>query len=80
MAAIDGNVWEWTSSIYKDYPYKASDGREDPNDTGSPRVLRGGGWHDPDRSFRSAVRYYGTPAYCYGINGFRVCLSSVAPK
>ena len=39
-----GNAWEWVSSAYRPYPYRADDGREDPK-PGPVRGTRGGG-HD----------------------------------
>ena len=38
---LSGSLAEWTSSLYRPYPYDAADGREDPRDPGE-RVTRGG--------------------------------------
>ncbi len=38
---LSGNEAEWTSSLFKPYPYDVEDGREDPNAPGE-RVTRGG--------------------------------------
>lgn len=38
---LSGNLAEWTSSLFKPYPYVARDGREDPHAAGE-RVTRGG--------------------------------------
>ena len=50
-----GNVWEWTASLEKPYPYVAIDGREDPNAGGS-RVTRGGSWFTTQDLLRSSAR------------------------
>ena len=47
-----GNQWEWVSSVYQPYPYKADDGRESLN-TGPIRSTRGGG-HDSNAGEISA--------------------------
>jgi formylglycine-generating enzyme required for sulfatase activity len=58
---LAGNVWEWTSSLYKPYPYNASDGRERADSTEN-RVLRGGSWSDTAWIARAAYRGRRYPA------------------
>ena len=73
-----GNVWEWTRSAYRDYPYDPHDGREDlsaGNDVA--RVLRGGAFYGYRRSVRCASRYWGYPYLWDWYYGFRV--ASVPP-
>jgi len=78
---VHGNVWEWTSSIYKDYPYVANDGREDPKDTGSSRVLRGGSFLSTALFCRAAYRLsLHRPTRCYVRFGFRLCVPGEIPR
>jgi formylglycine-generating enzyme required for sulfatase activity len=57
---LTGNVAEWTGSLFKPYPYKASDGREELG-TAGPRVVRGGHSSSGIRGSRCLVRT-GIPA------------------
>ena len=65
-----GNVWEWTSSLYKSYPYSFADGREDLDAAGS-RVLRGGSWFGYADPLRSARRFESYPTMSNFAGGFR---------
>lgn len=70
---MSGNVWEWMSTIYRDYPYSATDGREDEQDTTSDRVILGGSWSLNADNVRVAERYYYPPDTRMNDVGFR-CL------
>jgi formylglycine-generating enzyme required for sulfatase activity len=68
---MPGNVWEWTRSIYKPYPYVVDDGREDEKAEGN-RGLRGGSWfHDGDFA-RVSFRVNNHPDERVNSVGFRV--------
>lgn len=69
-----GNVWEWTRSLYREYPYKADDGREDLSLRGD-RVLRGGAYGDFGDRLRCAFRLRYHPYDWYNHLGFRVMVS-----
>jgi formylglycine-generating enzyme required for sulfatase activity len=70
---MHGNVWEWTRSSYKPYPYNGIDGRNAPVKE-DKIVARGGSWYDrPYRatsSFRLPYRQY---QKVYNV-GFRVVM------
>ena len=69
---MHGNVWEWCQSLYKPYPYREDDGREDLRGDGA-RVLRGGSWSYWPGYCRSAARVELGPPTSRSFNlGFRV--------
>ena len=73
---LSGNVWEWTRSNWKNYPYRMDDGREDLTASDfTSRVVRGGAFNSSGRALRCAYRNGWFP-YRRGVaQGFRVVLS-----
>jgi formylglycine-generating enzyme required for sulfatase activity len=72
---MSGNVWEWTRSLFEDYPYVRDDGREDLSELSkSPRVLRGGSFDLDSLDVRCAVRPWLDPTDRFRNIGFRVVL------
>jgi formylglycine-generating enzyme required for sulfatase activity len=65
-----GNVWEWVSSCYRDYPFDARDGREDP-EAACYHVLRGGSWGYSSNYARVAFRNCCNPGVASNDVGFR---------
>ena len=69
-----GNVWEWTLSVYKRYPYGLNDGREAPETSGR-RVLRGGAFNGSGRRVRCAYRGRNNPVDRDLYIGFRLVIA-----
>lgn len=74
---MSGNVWEWCSGLYRDYPYDPDDGREDLQAEG-PRVLRGGAFNTSCDYARCSARHEYLPHNAQDNCGFRVVISPIA--
>ncbi len=73
-----GNVWQWTRSLYRPYPYDPADGREDLKAAGE-RVMRGGPCQAEKSAgglkyVRCARRGRSQPGQSHYNRGFRVAL------
>ncbi|MEZ4679585.1 MAG: SUMF1/EgtB/PvdO family nonheme iron enzyme [Caldilineaceae bacterium] len=72
VGELAGNVWEWTSTLYRPYPYRADDGRETVEEGAGRRVLRGGSWQSRfTEHVRCANRYFAEPNFGFTNTGFR---------
>lgn len=71
LADMAGNVWEWSGSLYRPYPYDSADGREDPDAEGE-RAVRGGAYDEGLLLARCAWRNAVRPDLRAANIGFRV--------
>ncbi|HHH42154.1 MAG TPA: hypothetical protein ENK56_09155, partial [Chloroflexi bacterium] len=73
---LSGNVWEWTRSHWKGYPYNPADGRED-LEAGPDilRVVRGGSFLNDAGNVRCACRLRLNPDLPWNISGFRLVVA-----
>lgn len=74
---LSGNLWEWTSSVYRFYPYSPDDGRESPDEL-LPRAVRGGSWVSDLAMVRAANRAAVDPSRRDPNVGFR-CVRDDTP-
>jgi len=77
-ADMAGNVWEWTRSHYRGYPYRPDDGREELEGAGH-RMVRGGSFGSDERRVRCACRNRNNPNNRNRNIGFRVVVVHAFP-
>jgi formylglycine-generating enzyme required for sulfatase activity/energy-coupling factor transporter ATP-binding protein EcfA2 len=76
-----GNVWEWTSSLFQEYPYDPSDGRENTEASADDgRVLRGGAFYSDEWYTRCSYRLRINPDFRNVNYGFRVVAAPSPPS
>jgi len=68
---MSGSVREWCRDRYGDYSKSPKTNPTGAN-SGSSRVLRGGGWSSHLRFVRITHRLHSTPDYSYTLHGFRL--------
>jgi formylglycine-generating enzyme required for sulfatase activity len=73
---MSGNVCEWTSSLFKPYPYNQADGREEDKYSDESRVLRGGSWVQTFFYARAACRINESEYFHHSGVGFRLAWSA----
>jgi formylglycine-generating enzyme required for sulfatase activity len=73
-----GNVWEWTRSLARPYPYDARDGREDSAAPGA-RVVRGGSYNHAPHDIRCSARDWLFPGACDVYIGMRLVRDAAPP-
>ncbi|MFZ4816806.1 MAG: SUMF1/EgtB/PvdO family nonheme iron enzyme [Phototrophicaceae bacterium] len=68
-------MWEWCSSLYKPYPYKGDDGREDNVNRTDYRIVRGGSFRFDQNVAACAARSYDSPYLIYDHYGRRLVVA-----
>jgi len=68
---MSGNAWEWVSSQYRPYPYRAEDGRENMTDRNARRVYRSGIHSYIDFGVSTSIRFWLHPEGRDWFIGFR---------
>jgi len=68
---MHGNVAEWCSDWFSDYPLESQKNPTGPQ-SGQGRIIRGGGWNSAESNCRSAYRTYCNPEEKKHDIGFRV--------
>jgi formylglycine-generating enzyme required for sulfatase activity len=72
LADVCGNVWEWTSSPLRSYPFDAARALSIPLSPETPYVMRGGAWYYSHKLARCASREGALAAFSSQALGFRL--------